>query len=38
MATFIPEITRDYAGLKKLVSKFSAPGGFPRYDPSLSSI
>jgi xylulose-5-phosphate/fructose-6-phosphate phosphoketolase len=30
MSTFLPDITRDYAGLKRLISKFSAPGGFPR--------
>lgn len=28
---FFPQYTRDRAGLEKLISKFSAPGGFPRY-------
>ncbi|KAF5342246.1 hypothetical protein D9611_001667 [Ephemerocybe angulata] len=31
MSVFLPEITRDYEGLSKLVSRFSAPGGFPSH-------
>ncbi|KAJ2918436.1 hypothetical protein MD484_g1925, partial [Candolleomyces efflorescens] len=31
MSTFLPEITRDAAGLQRLISRFSAPGGFPSH-------
>ncbi|KAF8896623.1 XFP N-terminal domain-containing protein [Infundibulicybe gibba] len=31
MSKFLPEYTRDYPGLKKLISRFSAPGGFPSH-------
>ncbi|KAF8071752.1 phosphoketolase [Lyophyllum atratum] len=31
LSTFMPEYTRNYDGLKKLVSRFSAPGGFPSH-------
>ncbi|KAF7985626.1 hypothetical protein HWV62_2125 [Athelia sp. TMB] len=31
LSTFYPEYTRDKAGLTRLVSKFSAPGGFPSH-------
>ncbi|KAG6856505.1 hypothetical protein H0H87_003698 [Tephrocybe sp. NHM501043] len=31
MSTFMPEYTRDYEGLKKLISRFSVPGGFPSH-------
>ncbi|KAF7424227.1 hypothetical protein PC9H_009533 [Pleurotus ostreatus] len=31
MSPFMPEITQDNAGLKKLISRFSAPGGFPSH-------
>ncbi|KAF9000718.1 phosphoketolase [Cyathus striatus] len=31
LSTFIPEYTRDYVGLKRLISRFSAPGGFPSH-------
>ncbi|KAG5647371.1 hypothetical protein DXG03_000439 [Asterophora parasitica] len=31
LSTFLPEYTRDYNGLKKLISRFSVPGGFPSH-------
>ncbi|TFK40130.1 phosphoketolase [Crucibulum laeve] len=31
LSTFMPEYTQDYTGLKKLISRFSAPGGFPSH-------
>ncbi|KAL0954571.1 hypothetical protein HGRIS_003531 [Hohenbuehelia grisea] len=31
MSVFMPEFTRDRAGLTKLISLFSAPGGFPSH-------
>ncbi|PBL03652.1 phosphoketolase [Armillaria gallica] len=31
MSVFLPEYTRDYKGLRGLISKFSAPGGFPSH-------
>ena len=31
LGTFFPEYKRDYDGLKKLITRFSVPGGFPRY-------
>ncbi|KAF8150640.1 phosphoketolase [Crassisporium funariophilum] len=31
LSPFMPDYTRDYAGLKKLISRFSAPGGFPSH-------
>lgn len=31
LSTFMPEYTRDYSGLKKLISRFSIPGGFPSH-------
>lgn len=31
MNAFLPEYTRDYTGLRGLISKFSAPGGFPSH-------
>lgn len=31
LANFMPEYTRDYNGLKKLISRFSVPGGFPSH-------
>ncbi|KAF9466555.1 phosphoketolase [Collybia nuda] len=31
LSTFLPEYTRDQTGLKKLVARFSAPGGFPSH-------
>ncbi|TFK27778.1 phosphoketolase [Coprinopsis marcescibilis] len=31
LSRFFPEITRDYTGLVKLISRFSAPGGFPSH-------
>ena len=31
LSTFLPEYPRNYVGLKKLISRFSVPGGFPRY-------
>lgn len=30
LGAFLPEYPRDYTGLKKLIARFSAPGGFPR--------
>jgi len=37
LSTFLPEYPRDNVGLKKLISRFSAPGGFPRYVHSTHS-
>ncbi|KAG6902831.1 hypothetical protein C0995_010716 [Termitomyces sp. Mi166 len=31
MSTFMPEYSRNYSGLKKLISGFSVPGGFPSH-------
>lgn len=31
LGNFMPEYTRERTGLTKLISRFSAPGGFPRY-------
>lgn len=31
LSTFMPQYTRDYQGLQKLVSRFSVPGGFPSH-------
>ncbi|KAK0500499.1 phosphoketolase [Armillaria luteobubalina] len=31
MSVFLPGYTRDYKGLRGLISKFSAPGGFPSH-------
>ncbi|KAF8156138.1 Xylulose 5-phosphate/Fructose 6-phosphate phosphoketolase, partial [Pholiota molesta] len=31
LGTFLPEYTRNYTGLKKLISRFSVPGGFPSH-------
>ncbi|KAG6879610.1 hypothetical protein C0992_000638 [Termitomyces sp. T32_za158] len=31
MSTFMPEYSRNYSGLKKLISRFSVPGGFPSH-------
>ncbi|KAG6832793.1 hypothetical protein H0H92_009411 [Tricholoma furcatifolium] len=31
LGTFMPEYTRDHAGLKNLISRFSVPGGFPSH-------
>ncbi|KAF9533738.1 phosphoketolase [Crepidotus variabilis] len=31
LGTFLPEYPRNYTGLKKLISRFSAPGGFPSH-------
>ncbi|KAK0193755.1 phosphoketolase [Armillaria mellea] len=31
MSVLLPEYTRDYKGLRGLISKFSAPGGFPSH-------
>ncbi|KAK0235877.1 phosphoketolase [Armillaria nabsnona] len=31
MSVFLPDYTRDYKGLRGLISKFSAPGGFPSH-------
>lgn len=33
LSTFLPEYTRDNVGLKKLITRFSVPGGFPRLVP-----
>ncbi len=30
LSVFLPEYSRDYAGLERLISHFSVPGGFPR--------
>ena len=34
LGAFLPEYKRDYDGLKKLITRFSMPGGFPRYGDS----
>ncbi|KAF4613835.1 hypothetical protein D9613_007622 [Agrocybe pediades] len=31
LSTFLPEYPRNYDGLKKLISRFSVPGGFPSH-------
>jgi xylulose-5-phosphate/fructose-6-phosphate phosphoketolase len=31
LGTFLPEYKRDYDGLKKLITRFSVPGGFPSH-------
>ncbi|KAF9048473.1 phosphoketolase [Panaeolus papilionaceus] len=31
LSKFLPEYTQDHVGLKKLISRFSAPGGFPSH-------
>ncbi|KAJ8469487.1 hypothetical protein ONZ45_g16871 [Pleurotus djamor] len=31
LSVFMPEYTQDLSGLKKLISRFSAPGGFPSH-------
>ncbi|KAF9474319.1 phosphoketolase [Pholiota conissans] len=31
LGAFLPEFPRNYSGLKKLISRFSAPGGFPSH-------
>jgi len=31
LSTFLPQYTRDLSGLQKLISRFSAPGGFPSH-------
>jgi xylulose-5-phosphate/fructose-6-phosphate phosphoketolase len=33
LGPFYPEYARDKKGLHRLVSRFSTPGGFPRYAP-----
>lgn len=35
LANFYPKYSRDKAGLSTLISSFSSPGGFPRYEPSF---
>jgi len=35
LGTFLPEYPRNYTGLKNLISRFSVPGGFPRYSTLL---
>ena len=35
LAPFMPDYTRDKAGLEKLIYAFSVPGGFPRFVEAL---